>query len=88
MIWKQRGTYQNAFADPLLFAAHAFEADEGATYEAEGGIFWHLFAGAAGLPVIVLEDDIVVVGQLQKAGGRPLRFLDEQGLQRRGNTQL
>lgn len=55
-------TYQNTFTGTLLFAAHAFETDEGATNKAERRVFWHLFAGSAGLPVIVLEDDIVVVG--------------------------
>lgn len=73
-------TYQNTFTDPLLFAAHAFETDEGATNKAECRVFWHLFAGSAGLPVIVLEDDIVVVWELEKAGGNPLRVLHKQVL--------
>lgn len=52
---------QNTFTGTLLFAADAFETDESATNQAECGVFWHLFAGSAGLSVIVLEDDVVVV---------------------------
>lgn len=61
LLLRLRQTYQNTFTDTLLFAAHPFETDEGATNKAECRVFWHLFAGSAGLPVIVLEDDIVVV---------------------------
>lgn len=57
----QRETYQNTFTDTLVFAAHAFETDKGATNKAECRVFWHLFTDSAGLPVIVLENDIVVV---------------------------
>lgn len=79
-------THQNAFTDSLLLAAHAFETDESAANKAERGVFWHLFAGRAGLSVIVLEDDIVVVRQLQETGRCPLRIVDQQGLRRRRQT--
>lgn len=81
-------THQNTFTDTLLFAANALETDKGATNQTERGVFWHFFAGSAGLPVIVLEDDIVVVGELQEAGRGPLRLLDEQGLQGRKETEV
>lgn len=55
-------TYKHALADTLLFAALPFEANKSSTDEAESRVLWHLFADSAGLPVIVLEDDIVVVG--------------------------
>lgn len=58
MCWN---AHQNAFTGTLLFAACAFETHEGATNKAECGVFWHLFAGSASFPVIVLEDDVVVV---------------------------
>lgn len=82
----RRETHQNAFADALLFAAHAFEADKSAADEAERGVFGHLLAHSAGLSVIVLEDDIVVVGQLEEAGRCPLRILNQQGLKGRRRT--
>lgn len=75
-------THQNAFTGALLFAAGTFETDEGPADKAEGGVFWHLFASGAGLPVVVLEDDVVVVGQLEEAGRRPLVVLREQSLHR------
>lgn len=78
-IWR---TYQNAFTGPLLLAARTFETDKGPADKAEGGVFWHLFASSAGLPVIVLEDDVVVVGQLEETRRRPLVVLHEQSLHR------
>lgn len=62
---KSRATHPNAFTDPLLLAAQPFEADEGATNEAECWVLWHLFAGSAGLLVVVLEDGVVVVRQVE-----------------------
>lgn len=77
-------THQYTFTNALLFATQALETDEGAANKAECRVFWHLFAGSAGLPVIVLEDDVVVVRELQKARGCPLRILDKHGLQETG----
>lgn len=69
---------QNTFTNALLLAAQPFEADKGATDEAERRVLWHFFAGSAGLPVVVLEDGVVVVGELQEVGGCPQRVLDQQ----------
>ena len=72
----EAATHLNTFTDALLLAAQALEADEGPADEAQGGVLWHLLAGGAGLPVVVLEDGVVVVRELQEMGGCPLRVLD------------
>lgn len=84
---KVQRTYQNAFTGPLLLAARTFETDKGPADKAEGGVFWHLFASSAGLPVIVLEDDVVVVRQLEETRRHPLVVLHEQGLYREEVTE-
>lgn len=84
---KVERAYQNAFTGPLLLAARTFETDKGPTDKAEGGVFWHLFASSAGLPVIVLEDDVVVVRQLEETRRHPLVVLHEQGLYREEVTE-
>lgn len=66
-----------------MFAAEALETDERSTNEAQSWVLGCLIAHSAGLPVVVLEDSVVVVGKLQQTRSGPVRVLNQKRLQKK-----
>lgn len=66
---------QHTLADALLLTAMTLQTDERAAHQAQRRVFGGLSAAAAGFPVVVLEDGVVIVGKLQETRSSPLRIL-------------
>lgn len=64
----------------LLSAAVLPEADHDAADKTQGGVLGFAAAHEAGTLVVVLEDVVVVVGELQQGRGGPLGALVEEAL--------
>lgn len=77
---KWNKTHQHGFVVRLLSAAVLPEADHHAADQTEGGVLGLAAADEARPLVVVLEDVVVVVGQLQQGRGGPLGALVKEAL--------